>query len=132
MHIILIPLFSLPSSVNAHAAAVKIFRSLNISGEIAFKNDDFMYVDPQSIVNTKLLDHISNYFHRSGQPWRTNTSDDALAVERHAAFGIGMFSDPVYSTGDWPALMKETLNEEYLPRFTAKESKDLLGIYVCL
>ncbi|KAF8907783.1 hypothetical protein CPB85DRAFT_1254196 [Mucidula mucida] len=29
-----------------------------------------------------------------GIPWRTHTTEDALAVERHAALQIGIFSDP--------------------------------------
>ena len=63
-----------------------------------------------------------------GIPWRTNSTDDAAAVERHAAFRIGAFSDPVYTTGDWPQIMKDTLPPSYLPRFTEAEKKDLLGL----
>lgn len=90
--------------LKAHAGAVKAFRAMNISGEIALKNDDFV-----------------------GTPWRANNTDDAEAVERHAAFQIGIFSDPLYTTGDWPQIMKDTLPEEYLPRFTDEEKADLLG-----
>ncbi|KAG7440794.1 glycoside hydrolase [Guyanagaster necrorhizus] len=90
--------------LKAHAGAVKAFRAMNISGEIAFKNDDFI-----------------------GTPWRSNSSEDALAVERHAAFQIGIFSNPVYTTGDWPDIVKDTLPAEYLPRFTDQEKSDILG-----
>ncbi|KAJ6498574.1 glycoside hydrolase superfamily [Mycena vitilis] len=90
--------------LKAHAGAVKAFRQMNIQGEIALKNDDFI-----------------------GIPWRANASDDALAVERHVAFRIGVFSDPLYTTGDWPKIMTETLPPEYLPRFTEEEKKDNLG-----
>ncbi|KAJ7251120.1 glycoside hydrolase superfamily [Mycena haematopus] len=90
--------------LKAHAAAVKAFRQMNISGEIAFKSDDFI-----------------------GIPWRSNTSEDALAVERHAAFRIGVFADPVYATGDWPKILTDTLPPDYLPRFTDQEKQDLLG-----
>ncbi|KAK0475600.1 glycoside hydrolase superfamily [Armillaria luteobubalina] len=90
--------------LKAHAGAVKAFREMNISGEIAFKNDDYV-----------------------GTPWRSNSTEDALAVERHAAFQIGIFSNPVYTTGDWPDIVKETLPAEYLPRFTDQEKKDILG-----
>ncbi|KAF7377506.1 Glycoside hydrolase family 1 protein [Mycena sanguinolenta] len=62
-----------------------------------------------------------------GIPWRSNTSDDALAVERHAAFRIGVFADPFYTTGDWPTIMTDTLPPEYLPRFTEQEKADNLG-----
>ena len=42
-----------------------------------------------------------------------------------------MFSDPLYTTGDWPQILKDTLPEEYLPRFTEEEKADLLGKYPC-
>ncbi|KAJ7843128.1 glycoside hydrolase superfamily [Mycena olivaceomarginata] len=78
----------------AHTGPVPAFREMKIQGEIALKNDDFI-----------------------GIPWRSNTSDDALAVERHVAFRIGVFSDPLYTTGDWPKIMTDTLPPDYLPRF---------------
>ncbi|PBK89554.1 glycoside hydrolase [Armillaria gallica] len=90
--------------LKAHAAAVKAFREMGISGEIALKNDDYI-----------------------GTPWRSNSTEDALAVERHAAFQIGVFSDPIYTTGDWPRILTDTLSPEYLPRFTEEEKKDILG-----
>ncbi|KAF8188980.1 glycoside hydrolase superfamily [Pholiota molesta] len=90
--------------MRAHAAAVKAFRALKIEGEISFKNDDFV-----------------------GMPWRANNTDDIAAVERHAAFRIGAFSDPAYTTGDWPKIMTDTLPPSYLPRFTEQEKKDNLG-----
>lgn len=62
-----------------------------------------------------------------GIPWRANNTDDIAAVERHAAFRIGVFSDAAYITGDWPKIMTDTLPPSYLPRFTAAEKKDLLG-----
>ncbi|KAJ7489190.1 glycoside hydrolase superfamily [Mycena latifolia] len=90
--------------LKAHAGAVKAFREMKIVGEISLKNDDF-----------------------TGIPWRSNTTEDALAVERHAAFRIGVFSDPLYTTGDWPKILTDTLSPEYLPRFTEAEKKDNLG-----
>jgi hypothetical protein len=48
------------------------------------------------------------------------------AVERHASFGIGLFADPVY-TGDWPQIVKDTIPESYLPRFTEQQMTDLKG-----
>ncbi|KAI4528382.1 glycoside hydrolase [Schizophyllum commune Loenen D] len=80
------------------------FREMNITGEIGLKNDDFI-----------------------GTPWRANNTEDIEAVERHAAFQIGLYSDPIYTTGDWPQILKDTLSEEYLPRFTEEEKADLLG-----
>ncbi|KAH7909566.1 glycoside hydrolase family 1 protein [Hygrophoropsis aurantiaca] len=90
--------------LRAHAGAVKAFREMGISGEIAYKNNDFV-----------------------GTPWRSNSSEDTEAVERHAEFGIGLYANPVYINGDWPEIVKETLPESYLPRFTAEESADLKG-----
>ena len=40
---------------------------------------------------------------------------------------MGMFSEPVYISGDWPDLMKEALNETMLPRFTEEEKKEIRG-----
>ncbi|KAJ7177348.1 glycoside hydrolase superfamily [Mycena crocata] len=79
---------------------------MKIQGEISLKNDDFI-----------------------GFPWRRNTSDDALAVERHVAFRIRVFSDALYTTGDWPKIMTDTLPPDYLPRFTEAEKKDNLDSY---
>jgi beta-glucosidase len=93
---------------------------MNIKGEIAFKSDDYMYV---FIVQSR---HLNNS-EVSGTPWRANTTDDATAVERHAAFRIGAFADPIYTTGDWPKIMTDTLPPSYLPRFTEAEKQDLLG-----
>ncbi|KAK7052126.1 glycoside hydrolase family 1 protein [Favolaschia claudopus] len=90
--------------LKAHAGAVKAFRQMKIQGEIALKNDDFI-----------------------GIPWRSNNSEDSLAVERHAAFQLGSFSDPLYTTGDWPKIMTDTLPPDFLPRFTEQEKKDNLG-----
>ncbi|RDB25895.1 Beta-glucosidase 7 [Hypsizygus marmoreus] len=90
--------------LKAHAGAVKGMAEMRIKGEIAFKNDDYV-----------------------GMPWRANNTDDIAAVERHAAFRIGAFSDPAYTTGDWPKIMTDTLPPSYLPRFTAEEKKNLLG-----
>ncbi|KAL5523033.1 hypothetical protein ACEPAF_1300 [Sanghuangporus sanghuang] len=90
--------------LRAHAKAVKAFREMGIEGEIAFKNDGFV-----------------------GKPWRTNTTEDFEAVERNVAFWLGMYSDPVYGSGDWPDIMKETLNETMLPRFTDEQKEEIKG-----
>lgn len=63
----------------------------------------------------------------SGQPWRANSTDDIQAVERHVAFQLGVFSDPIYGTGDWPEIMKDTLPPSYLPRFTPEEIAENKG-----
>ncbi len=62
-----------------------------------------------------------------GIPWRSNSTEDTLAVERNIAFELGLFSNPIHTTGDWPDIAKDTLPAEYLPRFTDEEKRDLLG-----
>jgi beta-glucosidase len=95
---------------------------MGIQGEIALKNDDFTYGLGLVLEEVELI-----ILRHRGIPWRSNTSDDALAVERHAAFRIGVFSNPLYTTGDWPEIMTDTLSPAYLPRFTEQEKKDNLG-----
>ncbi|PBK89625.1 glycoside hydrolase [Armillaria gallica] len=90
--------------LRAHAGAVKAFREMGISGEISLKNSGDI-----------------------GTSWRSNSTEDALAVERNVAFDLGLFSNPIYTTGDWPDIAKDTLPAEYLPRFTDEEKKDILG-----
>ncbi|KAK0487987.1 glycoside hydrolase superfamily [Armillaria luteobubalina] len=90
--------------LRAHAGAAKAFREMGISGEIALKSSGDI-----------------------GTPWRSNSTEDTIAVERNVAFDLGLFSDPIYTTGDWPDIAKDTLPAEYLPRFTDEETKDLLG-----
>jgi len=90
--------------LKAHAGAVKAFREMGITGEIAFKSADYI-----------------------GMPWRANNTEDMEAVERNAAFNIGVFADPVYTTGDWPQILKDTLPPDVLPRLTEQESKEILG-----
>ncbi|KAJ3901102.1 glycoside hydrolase superfamily [Lentinula edodes] len=90
--------------LKAHTGAVKAFREMKITGEIAFKSDDYI-----------------------GILWRANNTDDIDAVERHAAFQIGVFADPIFVTGDWPQILKDTLPPDYLPRLTEEEQKDIQG-----
>ena len=58
----------------------------------------------------------------------TNSSDDAQAVERDVAFGLGFFATPVFSTGDWPQIALDTLPPEVLPRFTDAEKALIKGM----
>lgn len=63
----------------------------------------------------------------SGKPWRSNNTADVEAHERSIAFHIGLYSEPIYNTGDWPEVVKQTLNESVLPRFTDQQKADLKG-----
>ena len=71
--------------------------------------------------------HVRPLTRSSGRQWRLNNTEDAQAVERNAAFYIGIFSEPVYGSGDWPELVKEALNETFLPRFTDEEKAEIKG-----
>ncbi len=75
------------------------------------------------------------------QDWsepRTADARDADAVARQLAFTLGWFAEPVYLTGDYPAIMRSRVGER-LPTFTAEESEmirgssDFFGLnwYVC-
>nr|XP_019003140.1 uncharacterized protein I203_04177 [Kwoniella mangroviensis CBS 8507]OCF66601.1 hypothetical protein I203_04177 [Kwoniella mangroviensis CBS 8507] len=88
----------------AHAKTVQRFRELNIQGQIAFKSDNFF-----------------------GVPWRDGNQDDIRAVERHGAYQIGIFAEPIYNTGDWPELIKDDLPPEILPRFTDEQKALIKG-----
>ncbi|WVW84118.1 hypothetical protein I302_106147 [Kwoniella bestiolae CBS 10118] len=88
----------------AHAKTVQRFRELNIQGQIAFKSDNFV-----------------------GVPWREGNEDDIRAVERHGAYQIGIFAEPIYNTGDWPQLIKDDLPPEILPRFSDEQKALIKG-----
>ncbi len=67
-------------------------------GEMAFKNDNSIAL-----------------------PHRTGNEEDIKAAERHDAVMLGLWSDPVYSTGDWPQLLTDTIPASVLPRFNESE-----------
>jgi len=56
----------------------------------------------------------------------TSSSADAAAVVRGNDFQLGWFNSPTWTTGDYPASMRETLGD-LLQNFTAEQSKMLLG-----
>ncbi|KYG40848.1 glycoside hydrolase family 1 protein [Acidomyces richmondensis BFW] len=87
----------------AHSEVVSWYRHVfNGTGRITFKNaaDNF----------------IAN----------TSSSADAEAVARGNDFQLGWFNSPTWTTGDYPASMRETLGD-FLQNFTAKQSKMVLG-----
>lgn len=90
--------------LRSHAKAVKCYRSefANQAGKIGITNNC---------------------------DWReplTSSPEDKEAAERAVLFFLGWFADPIFKSGDYPAVMRERLGER-LPRFTEEESRDLLG-----
>ncbi|KAI3479979.1 hypothetical protein L1887_57877 [Cichorium endivia] len=73
-------------------------------GEMGFKND-----------NTIALPH------------RTGNQEDIRAAERHDAVLLGLWSDPVYSTGDWPQILLDTTPADVLPRLNESDKAIIKG-----
>ena len=60
------------------------------------------------------------------EPRNPKSQADADAKERDLQYQLGWFAEPVFLTGDYPALMRQELGER-LPAFTPEESSALLG-----
>eukprot|EP00884_Botryococcus_braunii_P006572 jgi/Botrbrau1/15916/Bobra.40_1s0097.2 len=86
--------------LNAHAAAVKIFRRLVPGGKISM-NLNCEWANPYS-----------------------DSPEDKEAAQRHLDFIFGVFADPVYF-GDYPASVRAALPD--LPTFTEEQRKLLVG-----
>lgn len=59
-------------------------------------------------------------------PW-TNNTEDVNARERDVAFGLGLFVEPVFGSGNWPQIALDTLPPNILPRFTTAEQSLIKG-----
>lgn len=57
---------------------------------------------------------------------RTNSSEDAEAVQRSWDFAEGWFADPVFLTGDYPQTLK-TFVSDFLPDFTPEQKALIQG-----
>ncbi len=78
----------------------------------------------------------SEFGHQNGQigianncDWReplTESPKDVAAAQRALEFFLAWFADPVFKTGDYPAVMRDRLGDR-LPKFTPEESAALLG-----
>ena len=87
----------------AHGAVVDWYKNVfNGTGRISFKNS------------------ANNYIANTSSP------ADAAAVARGNDFQLGWFNSPVWTTGDYPASLRDTLGD-FLPNFTAAQSAMLLG-----
>jgi beta-glucosidase/6-phospho-beta-glucosidase/beta-galactosidase len=86
----------------AHAKAYHLARSLGINGTISFKTNGGFKIP------------------------LTNSSEDALAVQRAWDFNEGWFANPTFINGDYPQYLKEYVSG-FLPAFTAEEIEMING-----
>lgn len=56
----------------------------------------------------------------------TNSSADAEATQRGWDFAEGLYADPIFLTGDWPASVKEFV-KDFLPDFTEEQIQAING-----
>lgn len=57
---------------------------------------------------------------------RTSDPRDAEAMDREMAFMLGWFAEPIFVSGDYPAVMRERCGER-IPTFTKEESEMIRG-----
>lgn len=124
-------------AAGVHAPARSSNRSLNEEGDSS--------TEPFIVGHTELVSHayaaklyrekfqakqkgmIGITLHGNySEPWDENDPLDIEAAERAREFEIAWYADPVHKTGDYPASMRAQLGDR-LPRFTAEESKLVLG-----
>ncbi|RDW73509.1 glycoside hydrolase family 1 protein [Coleophoma cylindrospora] len=86
----------------AHAEAYRLGKSLGLNGTIAFKNNGGYKIP------------------------LTNSTDDALAVQRAWDFNEGWFANPVYLNGDYPKYLKDYVSTLGL-EFTADQKALING-----
>lgn len=86
----------------AHSAAYHIGKSLNSSLSISVKHNGGYKIP------------------------RTNSSEDAIAVQRAWDFNEAWFSDPLFLTGDYPKYLKEYL-DTFLDPFTDEQRAQING-----
>lgn len=61
-------------------------------------------------------------------PWNPSSQADKDANERGVDFGLGLFSDPVYSDShDYPEVVKREVPKHWLPELTDDDKKRLAG-----
>jgi len=77
----------------AHASAYRLAKRLNITGTVSFKNNGGFKIP------------------------LTNSTEDALAVQRAWDFNEGWWADPIFLTGDYPASLKAFVSS-FLPPLT--------------
>jgi Beta-glucosidase/6-phospho-beta-glucosidase/beta-galactosidase len=88
--------------LQAHSKAYHLGRSLGLNGTITFKSNGGYKIP------------------------LTNSSADAVAVQRAWDFNEGWFANPTFINGDYPKYLKEFVSD-FLPEFTDAEKKMLNG-----
>ena len=86
----------------AHGKAYHLARSLGINGTISFKTNGGYKIP------------------------LTNSSADAIAVQRAWDFNEGWFANPTFINGDYPTYLKEFVSD-FLPDFTDDEKQMING-----
>lgn len=96
------PYYCAHHTLLAHAKTYQLFKSLNVTGTLSLKNNGGYKVP------------------------LTNSSEDAIAVQRAWDFNEGWYSNPIYVNGDYPPHLKAYV--ETIPlSFTEFEKKLIYG-----
>jgi beta-glucosidase/6-phospho-beta-glucosidase/beta-galactosidase len=86
----------------AHANAYHLAKSMGINGTVSFKTNGGYKIP------------------------LTNSSEDAIAVQRAWDFNEGWFANPTFINGDYPQYLKEFVSG-FLPEFTDDEKAMING-----
>lgn len=60
-------------------------------------------------------------------PYRNHNEDDVDSVQRNIDFGLGLFSEPIHNSGNYPKVVREEVPKEWLPELTKEDQKRLKG-----
>jgi beta-glucosidase len=96
------PYFCGQNVILAHSQAYRLGKSLGLNGTISFKTNGGYKI-----------------------PY-TNSSDDAIAVQRAWDFNEGWFATPIFLTGDYPTYLKQYVSS-FLRPFTNAEKAQING-----
>ncbi|KAF2135506.1 glycoside hydrolase family 1 protein [Aplosporella prunicola CBS 121167] len=94
------PYFCGQHALLAHSKVYHLAKSLNITGPISLKNNGYYKVA------------------------RTNSTEDAKAVQRAWDFNEGWFANPIYVDGEYPRYLKEYVGT-FLRELTAEEKAQI-------
>lgn len=60
-------------------------------------------------------------------PQNPDNPQDVEVAERHFQFYIGIFSEPIYGSGDYPQIVLDTVPASILPRLTQEDKALIKG-----